>query len=70
MEFLGEIFSIPWTYRAWFFLFAKSYRQERIQVWKHSSVLYVIVDLTLSLTFALIEIALVLGAVVTFFPLR
>ena len=58
MEFIGELFSVPWAYRATLFMLSENYRCAMKQKWKTNSKFYVFFDIFLSIAIFLLEISL------------
>jgi hypothetical protein len=67
MDFLGELFSLPWIYRAWLYMFSSAYRSERRQTWAKSPTWFVIVDIGLSIIAALLELSFLVLLAAYFF---
>ncbi len=65
---LGQLGSIPWTYRAWAYLFSQSYRDEMRSIWARRGALYKVLDCGLSLLFMGLEILLVAGITLKLMP--
>ena len=57
---LGQLGALdPWLFRGWLFLFSPGYRAERRRVWKNRGLPYIALDIALSATVMLVELAVV-----------
>ena len=67
MEFFGQLFSLPWTYRGWFYIFFEATRYERHREWHRRGLLYAVFDIAMTIVTIVLELIVVFGMTVVLF---